>query len=117
MQHLSKGRKLGLTADRRTKLLRSLATGLLKNEYLITTAAKAQETRRFTERVISIAKRYENRRAKQMLHRYLLEPKVIQKCVTTIKARYAGRVGGYIRLTKLAPRSGDNAPQTRAELV
>ena len=39
------------------------------------------------------------------------------KLFEVIGPRYQDRDGGYIRLVKVGPRQGDNAPMVRVELV
>ena len=56
MRHLVSGRKLKRTPSHRRSLLNSLATELFRLKKIRTTVAKAKETRRFAEKLITRAK-------------------------------------------------------------
>jgi large subunit ribosomal protein L17 len=118
MRHRVAHRKLGRTTPHRRALLRNLATALFDKERIRTTLPKAKELRPFAERLITLAKREENRlHARRLAARHLQDPAVVQKLFDTIGARFATRPGGYTRILRLGPRKGDGAEMAYLELV
>jgi large subunit ribosomal protein L17 len=118
MRHRVAHRKLGRTTPHRKALLRNLATALFDKERIRTTLPKAKELRPFAERLITLAKREDDRlHARRLAARHLQDPAVVQKLFDTIGARFASRPGGYTRILRLGPRRGDGAEMAYLELV
>ncbi len=116
MRHRVAGRKLNRPTDHRMLLLRNQVTQLLKHERIQTTEAKARETRRLAEHVITLGKEgtlAHRRRALALV----MEKPVVQKLFSELAPRYQERKGGYTRLIKIGPRKGDGAPMAIVELV
>jgi large subunit ribosomal protein L17 len=55
--------------------------------------------------------------ARRLAAARLGNPEVVKKLFEDIAPRYADRVGGYTRILKLGPRSGDAAEMVLLELV
>ena len=118
MRHRVAHRKLGRTTPHRQALLRNLATALFERERIRTTLPKAKELRPFAERLITLAKREDDRlHARRLAARHLQDPAVLKKLFDTIGARFATRPGGYTRILRLGPRKGDGAEMAYLELV
>jgi large subunit ribosomal protein L17 len=118
MRHRVAHRKLGRTTPHRIALLRNLATALFEKERIRTTLPKAKELRPFAERLITLAKREENRlHARRLAARHVQDPAVVKKLFDTIGARFATRPGGYTRILRLGPRRGDGTEMAYLELV
>jgi large subunit ribosomal protein L17 len=118
MRHRVAHRKLGRTTPHRTALLRNLVTALFEKERIRTTLPKAKELRPFAERLITLARREDNRlHARRLAARHLQDPAVVKKLFDTIGARFATRPGGYTRILRLGPRKGDGAEMAYLELV
>ena len=118
MRHRVAHRKLGRTTPHRQALLRNLATALFERERIRTTLPKAKELRPFAERLITLAKREDDRlHARRLAARHLQDPAVLKKLFETIGARFATRPGGYTRILRLGPRKGDGAEMAYLELV
>jgi large subunit ribosomal protein L17 len=118
MRHRVAHRKLGRTTPHRQALLRNLATALFERERIRTTLAKAKELRPFAEKLITLARREENRlHARRLAARHIHDPQVVRKLFDTIGARFATRPGGYTRILRLGPRRGDGAEMALLELV
>ena len=112
----TKGARLGGSPAHQRLMLANLATSLFEHGRITTTEAKARRLRPFAERLITKAKRGDlhNRR---MVLRTIRDKTVVHELFTEIAPRYATRPGGYLRITKVGPRKGDNAPMAVIELV
>ena len=122
MRHLKTGRKLNRTPAHRRALMRSLAAALFEHEAIVTTKAKAKEAQKFSERLITLAKRGRQRdnplSARRAVASRLQNDDLARKVCDDLADRFADREGGYTRIVKLAaPRKGDAAEQVRLELT
>jgi large subunit ribosomal protein L17 len=128
MRHLKARRKLNRNASHRLALLRNLTLALFRHERIITTVAKAKETRRFAERLITLAKRNTLHARRLVLSRLGTpskaevkpddDPKkadtrtILNKLFGEIAPRYADRPGGYTRVIKRHKRRLGDAGET-----
>ncbi len=118
MRHRVAHRKLGRITPHRIALLRNLATALFEKERIRTTLPKAKEVRSFAEKLITLARREDNRlHARRQVARDIQNPAVVKKLFDTLGARFATRPGGYTRILRLGPRHGDGAEMAYLELV
>lgn len=111
-----KGPSLGKDPAHQRLLMANLAAHLFEAEHIVTTEAKAKALRPYAERLITKAKAggiHDRRQVVAKIH----DKQVTHKLFTVIADRYAERPGGYLRILKLGPRPGDNAPMARIELV
>jgi large subunit ribosomal protein L17 len=118
MRHRVAYRKLGRITPHRVALLRNLATALFERERIRTTLMKAKELRPFAERLITLAKREDDRlHARRLVLRDVKNPTVVKKLFDTLSSRFAVRPGGYTRILRLGPRKGDGAEMAILELL
>ena len=118
MRHRVAYRKLGRITPHRTALLRNLATALFERERIQTTLMKAKELRPYAERLITLAKREDDRlHARRQVARDIQNPEVLKKLFDTLGARYDTRPGGYTRILRLGFRRGDGAEMAVVELL
>lgn len=116
MRHRRDHRKLSRTASHRRAVLRNLVTALFQYERIETTVAKAKETRRLAERMITFGKRGDLA-ARRHVDRFVMRPEVTRKLFDTIAPWYAARQGGYTRILRIGPRLGDAGETAYLELV
>ena len=116
MRHLREGRKLSRTASHRKALMRNLATALFERERIETTLAKAKETRRVAERLITYAKRGDLH-SRRLVARDIQDAEIVKKLFDTIAPWYATRPGGYTRVLRTRARLGDAGEMAVLELV
>lgn len=116
MRHRKDHRKLSRTASHRRAVLRNLITALFQYERIETTVAKAKESRRLAERMITFAKRGDLA-ARRHVARFVMKPDVTHKLFETIAPWYAERHGGYTRIVRIGRRLGDAGETAYLELV
>ena len=115
-RHRVAGRKLSRYRDQRTALLRGLTADLIRYEQIVTTLAKAKETRVVAEKLITHGKKGTLHHRRLALAK-LPDQRVVKKVFDEVAPRYADRAGGYTRIVKLGLRQGDAAPMAMIELV
>lgn len=86
MRHRNKIHKLGLPADQRRALLRTMTTQVLRHGRIQTTEAKAKAVKKEVERMITLAKRgVADLHARRAVSSYLLERRSSTAKVLTLK--------------------------------
>ena len=112
----TKGPRLGGGPAHERLILANLAQSLFEHKRIKTTEAKARRLRPLAERLITKAKRGDLSARRQVLA-VLSRKDVVHTLFADIAPAMAEREGGYTRITKIAPRKGDNAPMALIELV
>ena len=87
-----------------------------EDEDIAKAEAKAKAMRPVAEKIITKAKKGGVHNHRNVV-KFLRDREMASKLFDEIGPRYEDRPGGYIRIIKLDPRSGDNAPMARVELV
>jgi large subunit ribosomal protein L17 len=111
-----KGPRLGGSSGHQRHIMANLATALFEHGKITTTEAKARRLRPFAERLITFAKRGDLHARREVLT-VVPNKGVVHTLFTEIGPSFSGRDGGYTRITKIAPRKGDNAPLAVVELI
>jgi large subunit ribosomal protein L17 len=111
-----KGRRFGGDAAHQKAMMANLVASLIASGALVTTEAKAKALRPIAEKLITKAKHGGLHNHRQVVA-YIRDKDMAHKLFAEIAPRYANRPGGYLRILKLGPRHGDNAPMARIEFV
>ena len=112
----TKGKRFGGDAAHQKAMFGNLVASLIAAEAIVTTEAKAKALRPVAEKVITKAKKGGVHNHRQVVA-FIRDKDMAHKLFEEIAPRYADRNGGYLRILKLGPRPGDNAPMARIELV
>ena len=117
-----RARNFGGDSQHQRLMMANLAASLFAAEGITTTEAKAKALRPIAEKLITKAKKAQDE-GPWRVHRirqiqgFLGDREMTHKLVNEVAPRYEDRNGGYLRILKLGPRQGDNAPMARIELV
>ncbi|MCG2686060.1 50S ribosomal protein L17, partial [Candidatus Parcubacteria bacterium] len=116
MRHRVQKKHLGRDAGQRKALFRGLAKSLVEHGSIRTTLAKAKALRPIVEKLVTIA-RQGDLTARRRLIAFLQDKDLVQKMLDEVGPVMRTRPGGYTRIVKLGPRSGDQTEMARIEWV
>ncbi len=115
MRHRVAGKAFHRNANHRKALLRNLVTSLFDHLKIETTVAKAKETRKIAERLITLGKKGDLASRRLALSR-IPNNKIVSKLFNEI-APNIKRDSGYLRVLKTRFRAGDNSSMAILEFV
>lgn len=116
MRHRKKLKKLGRDAEHRLALLRNQVASLFTHGRIVTTLAKAKETRRYAERMITLAKKGDLH-SRRIARKFLVDRVLTNRLFEEIAPLFKDRDGGYTRIYRLGTRKGDGAQMAILELL
>jgi large subunit ribosomal protein L17 len=116
MRHRVDGRLFGRPANQRKALLKGLVTSLLEHERIETTVAKAKETKKLAEKVITLGIRGDLH-SKRLALSYVPNRMAVSRLFSEIAPRFSGRNGGYLRIVHTRNRVNDSAPMAVLEFI
>jgi len=108
-------RKFKRVRSQRKALLNSLANNLFLKGKIKTTEAKAKELQRFSEKLLTKAKKGDLSSRRALLKS--LSPSVVKDLVEKTALKYKDKKGGYTRVIRLGQRVSDGAFMAFIELV
>ena len=116
MPQPKKGPRLASSPAHERLMLANMATSLFKHEQITTTLPRAKRLQPLADRLITFAKGGTLADRRRVM-RLIRDKSVVHKLFTSIADRMEGREGGYTRIIKISPRTGDNAPMAIISLV
>ncbi len=115
-RHGYKGRKFHRKTDQRTALIKGLADSLIKYETIKTSYFKAKDLVPYVEKLITKSKIGDLHNRRQVISK-LQTLASANKLVDEIAPKLTKRNSGYLRITKLENRRGDNALMAQISFV
>lgn len=122
MHHRNKGRILGRERNQRKALIKGLLASLILHGRIMTTEAKAKETKNFIDQLVNKAKKAKQDDGRQLsmvrMVRERLPKDAADKMLSEeFMSRFSGRESGYTRVIKVEARKGDGARRAIIEFV
>lgn len=116
MRHRVAGKGFGRNTNQRKALLRGLVASLFEHLKIETTVAKAKETKKIAERIITLGKRGDLHSRRLSLS-YLPNKRIISKLFGDIGPKLNNRNSGYLRVVRTRVRPGDSSSMAVLEFV
>lgn len=116
MRHRKSTWKLNRSYEHGVALVRNQMIALIEHRRITTTLAKAKVVQPEMERLLTLA-RVDTPQARKVALSRLASKDAMRKLFAFAPEQYAGRNGGYTRITKLGQRQGDGAEMAVLELL
>jgi large subunit ribosomal protein L17 len=116
MRHKRIEKKFGRSKAHREQMLGSLVANLLLAERIQTTLAKARQSRRDAEKMITLARKG-TLASRRLAAARLRRPAAVTKLFDSVVPAMEGRKGGYTRIVKLGQRRSDGSEMAILEWV
>jgi len=125
MRHRKRDIKLGRSSSHRKALIAHLVVGLIKEQSIKTTLAKAKLSRRVAEKMVTLGRRdgtpAQRLAARRQAVSTLMQTKTVEKAIKTlfedIVPQFGDRQGGYTRIIRLGLGSSDVSEMVILEWV
>jgi large subunit ribosomal protein L17 len=116
MRHQHTGKKLGRDSAHRRALYANLVCSLIEHGRIKTTEAKAKAVKPLAEQMITLGRRGDLA-ARRLAISKIRSVDAVHVLFSEVAPRFVDRPGGYSRIVKIGPRSGDAAEMVYLELV
>ncbi len=116
MRHRKKRSKLGMMTAHRKAMLRNMVKNLLKHQRIHTTKAKAKETRRLAEKLITLSKS-DTVASRRIAYSFLTNRDLVGKLFKETGPLFKNRNSGFTRIIPMGFRRGDGADMVILEFT
>jgi large subunit ribosomal protein L17 len=116
MRHRVADKKFNRDANNRKALFTGLLRNLTEHGEIVTTLAKAKAVKRLADRMVSQAQT-NTVSTRRTLHKRFGKRDVVSTLVERVAPAMADRKSGFVTITALGPRRGDNTPMAKLAFV
>jgi len=116
MRHRVADKKFNRDANNRKALFSGLLRNLTEHGEIVTTLAKAKAVKRLADRMVSQAQT-NTVASRRTLHKTFGKRDVVSTLVERVAPAMSDRKSGFVTITALGPRRGDNTPMARLAFV
>lgn len=116
MRHRVADKKFNRDSNNRKALFVGLLRNLTEHGEIVTTLSKAKAVKRMADRMVTQAKT-NTVASRRVLHKKFGKRDVVSTLVERVAPAMADRNSGYVSITQLGPRRGDNTPMARLAFV
>jgi len=116
MRHRVADKKFNRDSNNRKALFSGLLRNLTEHGEIVTTLAKAKAVKRLADRMVSQAQT-NTVSSRRLLHKSFGKRDVVSTLVERVAPAMSDRKSGFVTISPLGPRRGDNTPMAKLAFV